>query len=100
MATPAISNLFEMTLLTRVKAFSVNALETYAVTRISSWRQQMDATKIDEFARSLKEAHGAKALVEASQKAREFQEEGDTEQAETWRRVAAALQEMQGPHES
>ncbi len=60
----------------------------------------MEATKIHEFARALKDAHGDRALAEASQKAAEFESQGDTEQAETWRRVAAALAEMKGPHES
>ena len=60
----------------------------------------MDATKIHEYARELKKAHGAKAVAEASQKAVEFESKGDKEQAETWRRVTAALKDMQGPHES
>lgn len=60
----------------------------------------MDATKIHEYARALKEAHGEKALAEASRKAAELESKGDTDQAETWRRVAAALMEMKGPHAS
>ena len=60
----------------------------------------MDATKIHEYARALKELRGSKALAEASQKAAEFESKGNAEQAETWRRVTAALKEMRGPHES
>ena len=60
----------------------------------------MDATKIHEYARQLKEAHGAKAAAEAAQKAAAFESKGDKGQAETWRRVAAALTEMRGPRES
>ena len=60
----------------------------------------MDATKIHEYARALKELRGTKALAEATQKAAEFERKGNVDQAETWRRVTAALKEMQGPHES
>lgn len=60
----------------------------------------MESTKIHEYARELKEAHGAKALQEAAQKAADYEKQGDNEQAETWRRIEAALKEMRGPHES
>jgi len=39
-------------------------------------------------------------LAEAAQKACALKEQGDEEQAETWRRVKAALKLMRGPHES
>ena len=60
----------------------------------------MEMTDIHRYARELKEAHGSKALAEAAQKAVAFEQQGDTEQAKTWRRVEAALKEMQGPHQS
>ena len=60
----------------------------------------MEMTDIHRYARELKEAHGSKALAEAAQKAVDFEKQGDTEQARTWRRVEAALKEMQGPHQS
>jgi hypothetical protein len=60
----------------------------------------MEATKIQEYARQLLEAHGAKAVVEAAQKARTFEQQGDAKQAETWRRIEAALMLMRGPHQS
>ena len=58
----------------------------------------MLAVEIQEHARKLMEAHGPQAAVEAAQKARAFEEQGDKEQAETWRRIEAALRQMQGPH--
>jgi hypothetical protein len=60
----------------------------------------MKMTDIHRFARELKEAHGDKALLEAAQKATEFEKQGDDGQAKTWRRVEAALKEMQGPRQS
>jgi len=58
------------------------------------------ATEIEEHARRLWEAHGAKAIAEAAQKAQSFEKSGDTEQAHTWRRIEAALIQMSGPRES
>jgi hypothetical protein len=46
------------------------------------------------------EAQGLKAIAEAAQKARTCEEQGDGEQARTWRRIEAALMQMRGPHES
>lgn len=60
----------------------------------------MEMTDIHRYTRELKEAHGSKALAEAAQKAINFEKQGDNEQAQTWRRVEAALKEMQGPHQS
>jgi len=60
----------------------------------------MHAIDIQEHARKLKEAHGDKAIMEAARKARELDKIGDKEQAETWRRIEAALMQMQGPHAS
>lgn len=60
----------------------------------------MKMTDIHSYARELKEAHGPKALAEAAQKAANFAKQGDSEQATIWRRVEAALKEMQGPHQS
>ena len=59
--------------------------------------QEMD---IQDYARQLFEAHGDRAIAEAAQKAGAFEQRGEKEQAETWRRVEAALKLMQGPHES
>jgi hypothetical protein len=60
----------------------------------------MHATEIQDYARRLMEVHGTKALAEAAQKARAFEQNGDKEQAETWRRIEAALMLMRGPRES
>jgi len=60
----------------------------------------MQAMEIQEHARKLRDAHGDKAVVEAAQKAKSFEQQGDTEQAQTWRRIEAALLQMQGPHAS
>ena len=60
----------------------------------------MKATEIEEYARQLWETSGAKAVAEAARKARTFEEKGDKEQAETWRRIEAALMQMKGPRES
>jgi len=58
----------------------------------------MLAVEIQDHARKLMDAHGAKAIAEAAQKARAFEVQGDRQQAEDWRRIEAALKEMQGPH--
>ena len=58
----------------------------------------MNATKINEYARQLLDAHGDKAEAEAAQKATGFEEAGDTVQAEHWKKIRAAIAEMRGPH--
>jgi hypothetical protein len=59
----------------------------------------MHATQIQEYARQLREAHGDRATAEAAQKAVAFEQAGDREQAEIWRRVEAALLLMRGPNQ-
>ena len=61
---------------------------------------RMEEIEIYDYARQLLEAHGEMAVVEASQKARSFEEKGQTEDAETWRSIEAALKMMRGPHVS
>jgi hypothetical protein len=56
----------------------------------------MHTAQIQDYARQLLEAHGPKATAEAAQKAMAFERAGDKEQAETWRRVEAALLLMRG----
>ena len=60
----------------------------------------MQAVEIHDYARQLWEAHGLKAIAEAAQKARSFEERGESERARTWRRIETALLEMRGPHRS
>ena len=57
----------------------------------------MHTTQIQDYARQLLEAHGAKATAEAAQKAVAFEKAGDTEQAKIWRQIEAALLLMRGP---
>jgi hypothetical protein len=61
---------------------------------------RMREIELQDYARQLLEAHGEKAVVEAAQKACACEEKGQTEQAETWRHVEAALRLMRGPHAS
>ena len=54
--------------------------------------------EIYDYARQLLEAHGDMAVVEAAQKARDCEEKGQGEEAETWRHIEAALKLMRSPH--
>jgi hypothetical protein len=56
----------------------------------------MQTIDIQDYARQLFDAHGAKAIAEAAQKARAFEERGDQEQATTWRNIEKALLLMRG----
>ena len=51
---------------------------------------RMGEIEIHDYARQLLDAHGEMAVVEAAQKARTFEEKGQTEEAETWRGIEAA----------
>jgi hypothetical protein len=53
---------------------------------------------IQDYARKLLEAHGDTAIAEAAQKSSAFEQEGNKEEADTWRRVEKALLVMRGPH--
>ncbi len=57
----------------------------------------MLAIEIEEHARKLMEAQGPKAIAQAAQKARAFEEQGADEQAVTWRRIESAMRRLQGP---
>ena len=59
----------------------------------------MKEADIHDYARQLLDAHGPKAVAEAAQKASGLEQQGESEQANTWRRVEAALKLMRGPHE-
>ena len=61
---------------------------------------KMHEIDIQDYARQLLEAHGARALAEAAQKACAFEQQGENEQAETWRHIEAAMKLMRGPHVS
>lgn len=60
----------------------------------------MHGLDIEDYARQLFEAHGAKAVAEAAQKARALEEQGKNDEAKTWRQIEAALKEKLGPHQS
>jgi hypothetical protein len=61
---------------------------------------RMQEIEIQDYARQLLEAHGDKAVAEAAQKASALEKQGDSEQAETWRHIEAAIKQMRGPHAS
>jgi hypothetical protein len=60
----------------------------------------MQAMEIQEHARKLREARGDLAVAHAAQKARAFEHQGNTIEAQNWRRIEAALRQMQGPRVS
>ncbi|MGO9235934.1 MAG: hypothetical protein ACLP4V_18395 [Methylocella sp.] len=60
----------------------------------------MQEIDIHDYARQMLEAHGDRAVAEATQKAIALEKEGEREQAETWRHIEAALKTILGPHES
>lgn len=60
----------------------------------------MEEDQVVDYARQLLEAHGARAIAEAAQKASALEQQGEKEQAETWRRIEAALKLICGPHAS
>lgn len=60
----------------------------------------MEMTKIAERAQALYESLGSKAEVEAAQKARQFEENGNREAAETWRAIRKAISAIRGAPES
>jgi hypothetical protein len=60
-------------------------------------KPDMTELEIYDYARRLFDAHGTKAIAEAAQKASGFEEKGARADAETWRRIEAALKLMRGP---
>ncbi|MEI9901426.1 MAG: hypothetical protein WDN31_16265 [Hyphomicrobium sp.] len=58
----------------------------------------MQAMEIQEHARKLREARAD--LAHAAQKARNLEHQGNTIEAQTWRRIEAALRQTQGPRVS
>lgn len=60
----------------------------------------MQQTEIHTYARQLMEMHGPNAIAMAAQRAVECENQGNTEQARTWRSVEDALKVMRGPHQS
>jgi hypothetical protein len=60
---------------------------------------RMGELEVHDYARALFNAHGNRARAQAAHRARELAEEGNSRQAETWRRIEAAIQSMDGPHQ-
>lgn len=56
----------------------------------------MRESDIADYAQRLLDAHGGKAEAEAAAKVREFEGKNDADQAETWRRIRAAISEKRG----
>ena len=56
--------------------------------------------EIYDYARQLFEARGDQAVVEAAQKAVNFEMQGEKGKAQTWRQIEAAMKLMRGPHQS
>jgi hypothetical protein len=57
----------------------------------------MEEMMINDYARQLRDAHGDRAIAEAAQRAAECERMKDKNEAQTWRRVEAALKAMRGP---
>jgi hypothetical protein len=56
--------------------------------------ETMRESEIVDYAKRLLDAHGKDAEREAAQKAREYSERNDPEQAETWRKIRSAIGEL------
>jgi hypothetical protein len=61
---------------------------------------RMRETDVHDYARQLLEAHGDGAVAEVAQKACACEQQGQAEDAESWRRIEAAMMLMRGPHAS
>ena len=85
---------------TGVKAYRLHARLPACSSAEEKEDDAMEAVQIHEYARQLWEAHGIKAIAEAAQRARNFEERGESERACNWRRIEAMLLEMRGPRQS
>ena len=61
---------------------------------------RMREIDVHDYARQLLEAHGDGAVAEVAQKACSCEKQGQAEDAESWRRIEAAMKLMRGPHAS
>jgi len=66
----------------------------------AAMRLTMQAIEAQEYARQLLETQGDKAVVVAANKARAFEEKGNSKEAKTWRQIETALKLMSGPRQS
>jgi hypothetical protein len=60
----------------------------------------MNAVEVQTHAQKLFVAHGPKALAEAAQKVRDFEQKGEKQQAQDWKQIENALHQMRGPNAS
>ena len=60
----------------------------------------MQSAGIHDQARTLWELYGPKAIAVAAEKAQDLEKQGEKDQAETWRRIEAALMVRRGAHQS
>jgi Ala-tRNA(Pro) deacylase len=61
---------------------------------------RMRETDVYDYARQLLEAHGDKAIAEVAERACVCEERHEIQDAETWRRIEAAMKLIRGPHAS
>ena len=57
----------------------------------------LDAMKASEVAHSLYRVRGDKAEADAARRIREYEDAGNTQEAESWRMIRAAIHQMRGP---
>ena len=57
----------------------------------------MNAIQASDYANRLLSAHGDKAIVEVSQKMRDCEAAGKTDEASNWQKVRDAIYRMRGP---
>jgi hypothetical protein len=69
-------------------------------TRLNGMENAMQAVEVHDYARKLLAQRGASAIAEAAQKAASLEEEGNAKDAPDWRRIAEAMKQMRGPHQS
>ncbi len=60
---------------------------------------KMLETEIHDYARQLLDTHGDRAIAKVAERACACEQRGESEHAETWRHVEAALKLMRGPHQ-
>jgi hypothetical protein len=61
---------------------------------------RMPEVEVQEHARQLFDVLGARAVAKAAKQASRMESQGDSQEAETWRRIERALKMMNGPHQS
>jgi hypothetical protein len=60
----------------------------------------MEAAHIHAAARELLEQQGSQAIVIAAQRAQMCERQHKSEEAQTWRRIEAALMQLRGPRQA